>query len=103
LCGIEEFKKSMLLKSILSYNQRIGLYTVHPQPPGIVITLIWIAVKKKCIAIQLGVIYDSPGNQEERRRFDVMPSPWSEVLGECLGRGWWWRGLNESNKPPHCL
>jgi hypothetical protein len=91
----------MLLKSILSYNQSYGSH-IHPQSPGLVLTLIWMAVKK-CIAIRLGVIYDSPGNQEERRRFDVMPSLWLEVLGECLGRGWWWRGLNESNKPPHRL
>ncbi len=23
--------------------------------------------------------------------------------GECPGKGWWWRGLKESHKPPSCL
>ncbi len=63
----------------------------------------------------------------ETGRLDVMPQPLSEVprlhlkrardreggsetawctdswRRELLGRGWWWRGLKESNKPPRRL
>jgi hypothetical protein len=36
--------------------------------------------------MRLGVIYDSPGDQQERGRLDVMPCPYSEVSRLYLER-----------------
>jgi hypothetical protein len=68
-----------------------------------------MTVKKKYVAVGLRVMYDSPGNQQERGRLDIMLWPKLEasrlhlerardvkaaqklVGTPTIGRGWWWR------------
>jgi hypothetical protein len=89
---------------------------------SVVLTLIRMAVKKY-VAVRLGVIYGSPGNQSERGRLDVMLRSYLEApclhlkragdregsseaawctdywQGERPGGGWRWRELKVANKP----